>query len=89
MPGKVVKLLVSEGATVAQGQPLLVIEAMKMEHTLTAHTAGAVQGISGLYVGSQVEDGQELLVIVAKDAGRAADEAADATVPAAAGAAAS
>lgn len=84
MPGKVIKLLVSEGATVTQGQPLLVIEAMKMEHTLTAHTAGAVQGISGLYVGSQVEDGQELLVIVAKDAGRAADS----TVPAAAGAAA-
>ncbi|KAF6259823.1 carbamoyl-phosphate synthase L chain, ATP binding domain-containing protein, partial [Scenedesmus sp. NREL 46B-D3] len=63
MPGKVVKLLVSEGDEVAKGQPLLVIEAMKMEHTLSAHADGVVQGLSGLHVGTQVEDGQVLLCI--------------------------
>eukprot|EP00878_Enallax_costatus_P033239 GHUV01036644.1.p2 GENE.GHUV01036644.1~~GHUV01036644.1.p2 ORF type:complete len:237 (+),score=89.57 GHUV01036644.1:81-713(+) len=63
MPGKVVKLLVSEGDAVSRGQPLLVIEAMKMEHTLSAHAEGIVQGLSGLHVGTQVEDGQVLLRI--------------------------
>lgn len=41
MPGKLVKLLVEEGQAVKAGEPLLVLEAMKMEHTLRA-TADAV-----------------------------------------------
>jgi pyruvate carboxylase len=41
-----------------------VLEAMKMEHTLTAHSDGVVTGLEGLHVGSQVEDGQPLLRIV-------------------------
>jgi biotin carboxyl carrier protein len=65
MPGKIIKLLVKEGATVSKGDPLLVLEAMKMEHTLTAHGDGVVEGVEGLHVGTQVEDGQELLRIVA------------------------
>jgi len=36
MPGKLLKVLVSSGDTVTEGQPLAIIEAMKMEHTLSA-----------------------------------------------------
>lgn len=69
MPGKVIKLLVAEGQVVSKGDPLLVLEAMKMEHTLTAHADGVVEGVGALHVGTQVEDGQELLRIVAAAAG--------------------
>jgi 3-methylcrotonyl-CoA carboxylase alpha subunit len=43
MPGKVLKLTVSEGATVEKGAPLLVLEAMKMEHEIRAPRAGVVK----------------------------------------------
>ena len=43
MPGTVVKLLVAEGQDVAEGQPLVVIEAMKMEYTVVAPHAGVVK----------------------------------------------
>ena len=36
MPGRVTQLLVDAGDTVRRGQPLMVIEAMKMEHTIAA-----------------------------------------------------
>ena len=39
MPGKIVRVLVSEGDTVEEDQPLIVMEAMKMEHTLRASGA--------------------------------------------------
>lgn len=39
------------------------VQAMKMEHTLAAHVSGVVEGLSGLHVGTQVEDGQVLLRI--------------------------
>ncbi|MCB0983052.1 MAG: ATP-grasp domain-containing protein, partial [Ilumatobacter sp.] len=42
MPGKVVRLLVAAGDTVAAGQPMLTIEAMKMEHQIVAPHAGTV-----------------------------------------------
>lgn len=83
MPGKVVKVLVIEGQAVEKGQGLVVVEAMKMEHTLTAHTSGVVEGLTGLHVGTQVEDGQVLLRVT-QPADRAETQAATA---AAAGAA--
>ena len=83
MPGKVVKLLVAENDEVAKGQPLAVMEAMKMEHTLSAHADGVVQGLAGLHVGTQVEDGQVLLYI-----GKAAAAGKDGEAAAAVGAAA-
>ena len=43
MPGRVVSLLVEAGSAVAAGQAVMVMEAMKMEHTLTAPTAGLLQ----------------------------------------------
>ncbi|PLY57661.1 acetyl/propionyl/methylcrotonyl-CoA carboxylase subunit alpha [Herbaspirillum sp. BH-1] len=60
MPGKIVALLVQKGASVAQGAPLLIMEAMKMEHTIAAPSAGVVEDL--LYaVGDQVTEGAQLL----------------------------
>jgi 3-methylcrotonyl-CoA carboxylase alpha subunit len=60
MPGKVVALLAQAGDTVTRGQPLAVMEAMKMEHTLAAPRDGVVGEV--LYaVGDQVGEGAELL----------------------------
>lgn len=45
MPGKVIKVNIKEGDSVERGQALLVLEAMKMEHTLTAHVSGSVKAL--------------------------------------------
>jgi 3-methylcrotonyl-CoA carboxylase alpha subunit len=60
MPGKVIALNTQAGARVTQGTPLLVMEAMKMEHTIVAPTDGLVAEL--LYaVGDQVTEGAELV----------------------------
>jgi 3-methylcrotonyl-CoA carboxylase alpha subunit len=60
MPGKVISQLVSAGQAVRQGQALAVMEAMKMEHTISAPRDGVVtQWLHG--VGDQVAEGAELL----------------------------
>jgi acetyl-CoA/propionyl-CoA carboxylase, biotin carboxylase, biotin carboxyl carrier protein len=46
MQGTVVKVAVEDGATVAEGELVVVIEAMKMEQPLTAHKAGTIAGLS-------------------------------------------
>lgn len=48
MPGKVVKVVVEEGQEVEEGEPLLIMEAMKMEHTLRAPKAGKVVRVSAV-----------------------------------------
>jgi 3-methylcrotonyl-CoA carboxylase alpha subunit len=64
MPGKIVALLVEKGATVEKGTPLLIMEAMKMEHTINAPASGTVEEL--LYaVGDQVADGVQLLAFAA------------------------
>ena len=60
MPGKIVALLAQAGATVEKGAPLLVMEAMKMEHTITAPANGIVTAFR-CAVGEQVADGVELV----------------------------
>ena len=60
MPGKVIALIAAEGATVDKGAPLLILEAMKMEHTITAPSAGTVKAFR-FAVGDQVGDGAELV----------------------------
>ncbi|WP_303748351.1 acetyl/propionyl/methylcrotonyl-CoA carboxylase subunit alpha [Stenotrophomonas pigmentata] len=60
MPGRVVTLLVQPGATVSRGTPLLVMEAMKMEHTLQAPADGTVHGFRAK-AGDQVADGAVLV----------------------------
>ena len=66
MPGKVVSFAVKVGDTVAKGQPLAVMEAMKMEHTIAAPADGVVQEL--LYApGDQVTEGAELLTLTVAD----------------------
>ncbi|RRS04665.1 acetyl/propionyl/methylcrotonyl-CoA carboxylase subunit alpha [Aquabacterium soli] len=60
MPGRVLALLVSAGQQVSKGQPLVVTEAMKMEHTLSAPRDGTVAELL-CQVGDQVAEGTELL----------------------------
>jgi len=60
LPGKIIDLRVKVGDTVSRGQPLLVLEAMKMEHTLTAPVDGTVKSIR-YAVGEQVPEGAELV----------------------------
>ena len=62
MPGKVVRVLVSAGDEVMARQPLLVIEAMKMENELTAFRAGRVTEVTAVE-GASVEAGRLLVVI--------------------------
>ena len=45
MPGKVIEVLVAKGQTVAEGEPMLVLEAMKMENVLRAAGEGQVGAI--------------------------------------------
>ena len=62
MPGAVVRVLVKLGDTVTAHQPLLVVEAMKMEHEIVAPTAGIVTELP-VADGAQVEAGAILAVI--------------------------
>ncbi len=64
MPGKVVSFAVKAGDKVSKGQPLAVMEAMKMEHTIAAPVDGVVAEL--LYApGDQVAEGAELLKLSA------------------------
>jgi biotin carboxyl carrier protein len=62
MPGKVVRVLVKAGDEVAEGQDLLVVEAMKMENAVQAPVAGRVQELL-VAPGDAVEAGAPLAVI--------------------------
>ncbi len=60
MPGKLLSFMVKAGDVVRRGQPLAVMDAMKMEHTISAPADGTVQEL--LYApGDQVAEGAELL----------------------------
>jgi len=65
MPGKVMSVLVAVGDTVEVGQPLVVLEAMKMESTLAAEVAGRVRAVPAS-AGSTVAAG-DLLVEIEPD----------------------
>ena len=62
MQGTIVKVAVADGDTVAEGDLVLVLEAMKMEQPITAHKAGKVSGLS-LKAGDTVTAGQALATI--------------------------
>jgi 3-methylcrotonyl-CoA carboxylase alpha subunit len=62
MPGTIIQVLVTTGDPVAEGDSLMILEAMKMEHTIKAPQAGIVKRV-GYNVGEQVEEGTELLII--------------------------
>ncbi|GAY40641.1 hypothetical protein CUMW_053510 [Citrus unshiu] len=59
MAGLVVKVLANDGTKVEEGQPILVLEAMKMEHVVKAPTTGVVHGLQ-VTAGQQVSDGSVL-----------------------------
>lgn len=63
IPGQVLEVKVVEGEAVKAGQPLLVMEAMKMENVVNAPVAGKVGSIR-VHAGDAVSQGQELLVLV-------------------------
>jgi acetyl-CoA/propionyl-CoA carboxylase biotin carboxyl carrier protein len=62
MQGTIVKIAVAEGQEVAQGELLVVLEAMKMEQPLTAHKSGVITGLSA-EVGTTVPTGTALMEI--------------------------
>ena len=62
MPGRVTQLMVEPGTSVRRGQPLIVIEAMKMEHTVTAPADGVVETVR-FAPGDLVEEGAELIAL--------------------------
>ncbi|EAR51179.1 methylcrotonyl-CoA carboxylase, alpha subunit [Oceanicola granulosus HTCC2516] len=66
MPGLVRAILTTPGARVSRGEPLLVLEAMKMEHTLSAPRDGTVAELLAAE-GEQVTDGSLLLALEAED----------------------
>jgi 3-methylcrotonyl-CoA carboxylase alpha subunit len=70
MPGAVKTVRANGGQSVAKGDPLVVLEAMKMEHTLTAPRDGTIAEVT-VAEGDQVEDGA-LLVRLESEGGDAA-----------------
>jgi 3-methylcrotonyl-CoA carboxylase alpha subunit len=67
MPGKIAQVLTAPGAEVKRGQALMVLEAMKMEHTIAAPTDGTVERVN-YAPGDLVEEGAELIAFHAADA---------------------
>ncbi len=62
MPGKVLTVMATVGESVDEGQPLVVMEAMKMEHRICADVAGTVTAIH-VSDGDQVDQGATLVEI--------------------------
>ena len=62
MPGNILRVLVNVGDTVTENQPLMILEAMKMENEIVAAKAG---GVSGIHVkeGQVVNPGDALITI--------------------------
>lgn len=67
MPGRIIAVMVEAGATIRKGDSLIVMEAMKMEHTLTAPADGVIQEV--LYaIGDQVQEGSQLVLLAQEGA---------------------
>jgi 3-methylcrotonyl-CoA carboxylase alpha subunit len=64
MPGKVAQVLIAAGGAVKRGQALMVLEAMKMEHTIAAPADGTVERVH-FAPGDLVEEGAELIAFSA------------------------
>ena len=67
MPGKIIQLFVKAGDVVKKGQPLAVLEAMKMEHTLAAPADATIDSV-GVAIGDQVKDGAMVVRFAAEKA---------------------
>ncbi|MCA9119432.1 MAG: biotin/lipoyl-binding protein [Planctomycetaceae bacterium] len=62
MAGSIKSVLVKPGDSVKQGQPLVVLEAMKMENQITAPVAGTVKSVD-VTIGEAVQEGHVLVVL--------------------------
>ena len=67
MPGRIIAHVVAPGSKVVKGAPLLIMEAMKMEHTICAPANGILRAFRAA-VGEQVKEGFELIDFEAKSA---------------------
>jgi acetyl/propionyl-CoA carboxylase alpha subunit len=74
MPGNVIRLGAQAGDTVTAGQPLIWLEAMKMEHTITAPSDGVLSSLN-VTTGQQVEVGAVLAIVEAPDGTHSEDQA--------------
>jgi propionyl-CoA carboxylase alpha chain len=70
MPGNVIRLGAQVGDSVTAGQPLIWLEAMKMEHTITAPSDGVLSSLN-VATGQQVEVGAVLAIVEAPESGQA------------------
>ena len=68
MPGRIIAVSVAAGDTVAKGQKLVTLEAMKMEHSLTAPFDGTVAELNA-GEGAQVSEGALLARVIPADQG--------------------
>ena len=73
MTGKVVKVLVEAGAEIAAGDAVVIVEAMKMEHKLTAPFDATVESIHAVE-GQQVDMNEKLAHLVRRDEGEGASD---------------
>jgi 3-methylcrotonyl-CoA carboxylase alpha subunit len=80
MPGMVLKILVRLGDVVKRGAPLIVLEAMKMEHVIAAPYDGTVTSVN-CKEGEMVQPGAELVVILSREDGEGSGGRATAQIP--------
>jgi len=66
MPGRIIQVLARPGAEVKRGAPLLVLEAMKMEYTISAPADGTIEEVR-YAAGEVVDEGAELIVFAATE----------------------
>jgi 3-methylcrotonyl-CoA carboxylase alpha subunit len=66
MPGKVAQVLAKPGSRVKRGQALMVLEAMKMEHTIAAPADGVIERVN-FAPGDLVDEGAELIALTAEE----------------------
>ena len=62
MPGKILKVLVSEGQKIKMGEPVIIMESMKMEQTIVSSADGVINSIN-VNEGETIEVGSVMIVI--------------------------
>ena len=62
MPGKIIKVLVSEGQKIKMGEPVIIMESMKMEQTIVSSADGVIESLN-VSEGETIEVGSVMLVI--------------------------
>ena len=65
MPGKIIDILVEEGSEVKEGEPVIILEAMKMQNEISCHVSGVVTSVSVKKNDSVMKD--DVLIDIRKD----------------------